>query len=102
MSLGGRVPADANELRRELADIRGRLDKIDAWRVGLRNMLAAARSWDLSPRQLADALHDAMSDELPDLTMRAELRIHTPEPPTERLTRLGGERPGLEREDDGA
>lgn len=90
MSLGGRVPANADEHRRELAEIRDRLNRLEAWRVGLRSMLAVAAatySGDLS--RFADQLHDAMDDEgLPDLTMRTAIDQR----PTDRVSRtaLGG------------
>lgn len=85
-ALGGVIPASQDEMRRELATIRGELAtirgelaRIEAWRVGLRSMLALACSvYSGDLRRFADALHDAMDDErVPDLTMRTTI-----DPPT--------------------
>lgn len=98
VTLGAPSLSSLEDARRELREIRDRLDRLEAWRIGLRSMLAVAAatySGDLS--RFADQLHDAMDDE------RAELRIPVPidQRPTDRISRtaLGGDRPGSERED---
>ena len=131
MTLGGPVPADSNELRRELASLRGQIASLQAWRAAVRTALSQERAYgggasSAALRSLIDALHDCTDEEIPpnaDTTMRVSidrthvLRVAASHPgavvtvdeipldkrPTDRVPRttLGGSRPGHEEEDDG-
>lgn len=82
MSLGGPVPASADEMRRALAEVTSRLDRHDRWRAAMRSALAQARETLGSYpaiSALIELMHDATDEEgVPDLGLRSELRIPTP------------------------